>query len=66
MKINDIFNEENRDKQYRFLNYGDKHIYTLKLYSCGKLHLVNEENKTIDQVNHLQDILNCEFIEVKK
>ena len=30
MKINDIFNEENRDKQYRFLNHEDKHIYTLK------------------------------------
>ena len=66
MEIKDIFKEENRDKQYRFLNYEDKHVYTLKLYSCGKLHLVNEENKTIDQVNHLQDILTCEFIEVKK
>ena len=54
MKINDIFNEENKDK----------HIYTLKLYSCGKFHLVNEENETIDQVNHLQDILKSEFIEV--
>ena len=64
MKINDIFNEENRDKQYKFLNHEDKHIYTLKLYSCGKFHLVNEEGKTIDQMNHLQDILNCEFIEV--
>ena len=66
MKINDIFNEENKDKQYKFLNHEDKHIYTLKLYSCGKFHLVNEKNETIDQVNHLQDILNCEFIEVKK
>ena len=64
MKINDIFNEENKDKQYKFLNHDDKHIYTLKLYSCGKFHLVIEENKTIDQVNHLQDILNCEFIEI--
>ena len=64
MKINDIFNEENRDKQYKFLNHEDKHIYTLKLYSCVKFHLVNEKNETIDQVNHLQDILNCEFIEV--
>ena len=26
--------------------------------------IFNEENKTIDQVNHLQDILNCEFIEI--
>ena len=66
MKINDIFNEENRDKQYKFLNHEDKHIYTLKLYSCGKFHFVNEENKTIDQMNHLQDILKSEFIEVKK
>ena len=66
MKINDIFNEENRDKQYKFLNHEDERIYTLKLYSCGKFHLVNEENKTIDQVNHLQDIVTCEFIEVKK
>ena len=65
MKINDIFNEENKDKQYKFLNHDDKHIYTLKLYSFGKFHLVNEENKTIDQVNHLQDILKSEFIEVK-
>lgn len=64
MKINDIFNEENKDKQYKFLNHEDKHIYTLKLYSCGKFHLVNEANETIDQVNHLQDILNCEFIEI--
>ena len=64
MKINDIFNEENRDKQYKFLNHEDKHIYTLKLYSCVKFNLVTEENETIDQVNHLQDILNCEFIEV--
>ena len=66
MGIKDIFKEENRGKQYKFLNHEDKHIYTLRLYSCGKLHLVNEENKTIDQVNHLQDILTCEFIEVNK
>ena len=66
MGIKDIFKEENRGKQYKFLNHEDKHIYTLRLYSCGKLHLVNEENKTIDQVNHLEDILTCEFIEVNK
>ena len=66
MGIKDIFKEKNRGKQYKFLNHEDKHIYTLRLYSCGKLHLVNEENKTIDQVNHLQDILTCEFIEVNK
>ena len=66
MGIKDIFKEENRGKQYKFLNHEDKRIYTLRLYSCGKLHLVNEENKTIDQVNHLQDILTCEFIEVNK
>ena len=66
MGIKDIFKEENRGKHYKFLNHEDKHIYTLRLYSCGKLHLVNEENKTIDQVNHLQDILTCEFIEVNK
>ena len=56
MGIKDIFKEENRGKQYKFLNHEDKQVYTLRLYSCGKLHLVNEENKTIDQVNHLQDI----------
>ena len=66
MEIKEIFNEENRDKQYKFLNHEDKHIYTLKLYSCGKFHLVNDENKTIDQVNHFLDIVNCKFEEVKK
>ena len=66
MGIKDILKEENRGKQYKFLNHEDKQVYTLRLYSCGKLHLVNEENKTIDQVNHLQDILTCEFIEVNK
>ena len=66
MKIEEIFNKENIGKQYRFSNYEDKAIYTLGLYPCGKLHLVNENNETIDQVNHLQDIVTCEFEEVKK
>ena len=34
MEIKEIFNEENRDKQYRFLNYEDKHIYTILMYIC--------------------------------
>ena len=46
MKINDIFNEENKDKQYKFLNHDDKHIYTLKLYSCGKLPCIRRNEET--------------------
>ena len=37
MGIKDIFKEENRGKQYKFLNHEDKQVYTLRLYFFIKL-----------------------------